>query len=147
MDNITAALREALEKGSSFDEAIKEIMGELAKEAFPDCRCQRCFVHLARNVSDFARPCDKQSAMAGFMALAKMGSMGEAESGLEAFAAEWGGEIPEGREMGGFAQQGRRILLLRLQARGQIPHLHKQQDRGLQLRDKKSLAETHTVGE
>ena len=49
-------------------------MKELAKEAFPDCRYQRCFVHLARNVSDFARPCYKQSVMAGFMALAKLGS-------------------------------------------------------------------------
>ncbi len=70
-------------------------MKEVAEEAFPGCRYQRCFVHLARNVADYARPCDKQSVMAGFMALAKMGSREEAEKGLEAFAKEWESKYPK----------------------------------------------------
>lgn len=70
-------------------------MRQLAQERFPGCRYQRCFVHLARNASDLARPCDRQSVMAGFMALAKMKGRAEAEKGLEAFAEEWREKYPK----------------------------------------------------
>lgn len=69
-------------------------MREIVKGRFPGCRYQRCFVHLARNAGDMVRPSDRQSIMADFMSLAKLGSEEEAVAGLARFRADWAGKYP-----------------------------------------------------
>lgn len=61
-------------------------MKEIVRGRFPDCRYQRCFVHLARNAGDMVRPSGRQSIMADFMSLAKLGGKEEAVAGLASSA-------------------------------------------------------------
>ena len=69
-------------------------MKEIVRGRFPDCRYQRCFVHLARNAGDMVRPSGMQSIVADFMSLAKLGGKDEAVAGLARFREDWAGKYP-----------------------------------------------------